>query len=459
MLIILASTRRVLLRHWPAMLAWFLAGRIVHYVGIEIAGYVGAWTSTAGFLILPLAILARLISFVAMFLVLRDGLRDLQAIAPVPETGAERRRTFLNTLLASILPFFAIYAAWGMLRDDVTAYSARALEVNSGILLQSVVDQVDAPEREIALNLSVNVVTVLIIVLAYSGRWAWKKWATRLPKPFSLVAVYLEAVWVCFSLFLIRDGISALTGWVDTRVGMQWIIGLRSWVSDQLVPIAWIWDGVEWFIGEVAGLVAEPLAWLAIAGVIYGQAIAAEKPWANYRLFTRSSKRMERIPGPARRVLTEIGKDFTGRFTPISNAIALMWRTGPVRIASYVLLYTIVLALSASGLRLIALLIGPQDLFGFWSVADVAFGLLVAAVTEPVRIALVASAYDAALGRADQGSIENLASRGSDSTGDTSTQNGPSASSGTPNATINSYGSTTGSSSVATAQEADSSIE
>jgi hypothetical protein len=459
MLTILASTGRVLLRHWPALLAWFLAGRIVHYVGIEIAGYVGAWTSTVGFLILPLAILARLISFVAMFLVLRDGLRELQAIAPLPQAGAERRRTFLTTLLASILPFFAIYAAWGMLRDDVTAYSARALEVNSGILLQSIVDQTDAPEREIALNLSFNVWTVSIIVLAYAGRWAWKKWAARLPKAVSLVAVYLEAVWVCFSLFLIRDGISAFTGWVDTRVGVQWIGAVRAWFDEKLLPVAWVWDGIEWFVGEVAGLIAEPLAWLAIAGVIYGQAIAVEKPWANHHLFARGRKRMNSIPGPIRRVLTEIGKDFAGRFTPIVNAFVLMWRAGPVRIATYVLLYTLVLALSASGLRLIALLIGPQDLFGFWSVADVALALLIAAIIEPVRVALVASAYDAALGRTDQGSIENRANRGMDSAGDTSTQNGPSASSGTPNATISSYGSSAGSSSVGTAQDGDSSIE
>lgn len=36
--------------------------------------------------------LARLISLVGMLLVMRDGLRALQSVAPVPESAAERRR-------------------------------------------------------------------------------------------------------------------------------------------------------------------------------------------------------------------------------------------------------------------------------------------------------------------------------------------------------------------------------
>ncbi|KDA06893.1 hypothetical protein DC31_07970 [Microbacterium sp. CH12i] len=458
MLTILASTGRVLLRHWPVMLAWFLAGRLVHYVGIEVAGYVGAWSSVGGFLILPLAILARLISFVAMFLVIRDGLRELQGIAPVPDAAAERRRTFVNTLLASILPFFAIYTAWGMLRDDVVDYTTKALEVNSGVRFQALVDGVELPDLEFANELSLNMTTALIIVGAYAGRWAWKRWSAKLPKALSLVAVYFEAVWVCFSLFLIRIAFDAVGGWADTRVGMQWVIQLRAWVGEQLRPVAWIWDGLEWFIGEVAGLLAEPLAWLAIAGVIYGQAIAAEKPWTNHRLFTRSQERLKWVPSRARRILRELGADFTGRFTPILNAIGLMWRAGPVLIASFVLLYTVVLAGHGLLEFVIVRLLGPHDLFEFWGVADVLIALVASLIFEPVRISLVAAAYDRALGaqrrhmdavdavaptdaaaeQSAQGSIENRAKYGIASVGETSTQNGPSASSGTPNASMSS---------------------
>ncbi|MCS3843073.1 hypothetical protein [Microbacterium sp. AK031] len=59
MLTILATTGRVLLRHWPALLAWFAAGALGHYLAIQLAGYVGAWSSTWGFVLLPLAILSK----------------------------------------------------------------------------------------------------------------------------------------------------------------------------------------------------------------------------------------------------------------------------------------------------------------------------------------------------------------------------------------------------------------
>lgn len=140
MLPILTTAGRVLWRHWPALMAWYLAGILVHYVITQVAGFIGASSATLGFLVLPIAILARLVSLVAMFLVLRDGLRNLQEVAPLPEPVAERRRTFLTALLAGILPFFAVYWAQGLLSEDVRAYSLRALEVRSGIIATSIFD-------------------------------------------------------------------------------------------------------------------------------------------------------------------------------------------------------------------------------------------------------------------------------------------------------------------------------
>ncbi|WP_243229542.1 hypothetical protein [Microbacterium sp. CIAB417] len=456
MLTLLASTGRVLAGHWPALVAWFLAGHLVHFGAIQLAGYVGAWTSVGGILLLPLAILARLISFVAMFLVIRDGLRELQKIAPVPPSAEERRRTFLNTLLASILPFFAIYAAWGMLQDDVIAYDARALAVRSGLRFQSILDGSEVPTGAVGSNLTLDVVTGILIVIAFAGRWAWKKWPKKLPAPFSVLAVYLEAVWVCLSIMVIKDALESLQHWVDTRVGIQWAIQAREWLADQVAPLAWVWDGVEWFIGQLAGLTVEPLAWLAIAGVIYGQAIAAEKPALDVALYRRARTHLDRVPGILRRMLGQLGAEFTSRFTPIIDAIVLMWRAGPLLIGTFVLLYTIVLAGETTLDLVISRLLGPHDLASFWRVLSEGILLVIAVVVEPIRIGVVAGAYDASLGAlrrqrhveaaakpaGGQGSIENLRYVGSSDAGVTSIQNGPSASAGTMNGTMISYGAT-----------------
>ena len=62
MLPILTTAGRVLWRHWPALMAWYLAGILVHYVITQVAGFIGASSATLGFLVLPIAILARLVS-------------------------------------------------------------------------------------------------------------------------------------------------------------------------------------------------------------------------------------------------------------------------------------------------------------------------------------------------------------------------------------------------------------
>ena len=74
MIAILSGAGRQLLAHWPAIMAWFLAGTLANWAMIQLAAWVGAYSALGGALLLPLAILARLVSYVAMFLVVRDGM-------------------------------------------------------------------------------------------------------------------------------------------------------------------------------------------------------------------------------------------------------------------------------------------------------------------------------------------------------------------------------------------------
>lgn len=470
---ILVSTGRSLLRHWPALLAWYLAGVLVHNIFVEIAGFVGAYSATVGFLILPLAILARLVSMVAMFLVLRDGLVELGAIAPLPESPAERRRSFTSALLAGILPFVAVYWAQGLLRDDVNAYSARALRETSNRVW---VAGGDFASEDTVLNVPLSVWTVLIIVVAFTARWAWTKWSKDLAGWLAPVATYFEVVWVFFSVMVIGDLTDRLQGWVDTRAGTRYIEQVREGMLDAVAPLRWAWDAVGWLIGEAGPILLAPLAWLTIAGVVYGQAIVAEKLQVELAVVARLKEHAAVVPNPLMRRLKDLGGQLSSRFRPIGRAILLMWRAGPVLVAGYAFLYVAVVALESYLNWGITRLVGPHDL-EFWALALPLLGLLPMMLVEPLRIAVIAGAYDATLGRlrkkqeavpgtadmsqeeadvravadaagllpgdvdevaavsaSGQGSIENLTKRASVSEV-TSTQNGPDASSGTTNAT------------------------
>lgn len=488
MLAILKTTGRVLWRHWPAMMAWYLAGVLVHYVVTEIAGFIGASSATLGFLVLPIGILARLVSLVAMFLVLRDGLRSLQEIAPLPESAAERRRTFVSALLAGILPFFAVYWAQGLLGEDVRAYSARALEVRSGIIATSVLNGGEAADSaDTVLNLPFNVWTFAIIVIAFAGRWAWSKWSSKIAGWMSPIAVYFEVVWVFFSVIVLGDLFDTIRAWVDRRTI---VVSLEQW-RDQLLeavaPLRWLWEAVGWVLAEVGPVLLAPLAWLTIGGIVFGQAIVAEKLRVDNRLIAELRQHAAVVPNPVRRRLKDLGDELGARFRPIGRAVLLMWRAGPVLVGSYAFLYVAVKALESYLAWGVTRVFGPHE-FVWWAVASPLVVVLVSLVVEPLRIAVVAGAYDATLSRlhrkqqrendpgvsaeenelravadaagllprsADavaaavveahdrdlitgQGSIENLTNVDPAAEGQTSTQNGPSTSSGMTKGTTSS---------------------
>lgn len=390
MIAILTGAGRQLLAHWPAIIAWFLAGTLVNWGVIELAAWVGVYSALGGALLLPLAILARLVSYVAMFLVVRDGMRELDALAPLPDAATARREQFVKALLGSILPFVAFYAAWGLLRDDVQAYYQRVLEI--AIFRGEVGDGQNG-------WLEFGVWTVVLIVVAFGLRWLLKRYAARLPRWFAVIAVYLELLWVFLAATLITDGVRAVTGWVDSRQAMVWLSDLRSWLWAQLSPVAWVWDGIEWLLGEAGGIILLPLAWLTIAGVVYGQAVKPQGVRVRGRIADGARSRWATVPGWLRARLADVWAELVGRVTPIGRAIVLMWRAGPVLIGGYVLLYTLLLGLGSLIDIGVTRLIGPNDFNGFWAVNDQLILLVAPLIVEPLRIALVSSSYDRVVGR------------------------------------------------------------
>ncbi|GGM61553.1 hypothetical protein [Microbacterium saperdae] len=399
MLAILKTAGHVLWRHWPALMAWYLAGVLVHYAITQIAGTIGASSATLGFLVLPLAILARLVSLVAMFLVLRDGLRNLQEVAPLPESAVDRRRTFLSALLTGILPFFAVYWAQGLLGEDVRAYSSRALAVRSSITAVAGFNgEPPISDQDTVLNLPLNGWTVAIIVLAFAGRWAWSKWSSKLASWLSPVAVYFEVVWVFFSVLLLGDIFDAIKAWVDSRAAMAFLETVREQILDAIAPLRWLWDGIGWVLSEAGPVLIAPLAWLTIAGVVFGQAIVAEKLRVESELVARIREHAAVIPNPLVRRLKDLGDELGARFRPIGRALLLMWRAGPLLVASYALLYVIVKAAESFLAFGVTRLVGPHDYF-FWAIATPLVSLVPLLLMEPVRIAVISGAYDATLGR------------------------------------------------------------
>lgn len=403
MFTVTARAGRLLAAHGPALLAWMLGGTLAHFLLLKLAALVGARSAVGGILLVPLAALALLISFVAMLLVLRDGMPSLRALAPLPGTSRSdrvaRRAAFLNGVLGGILPFFAFYAAWGFLRTDVAAYLNDAFEWQFAWGLRAAVDGTAFDTSGTIDDLGVTPLTVGILVTAFAGRWAFKRFGTRLPRLVAIFAVYLEALWVYLAAYVLADLIGTFTTWVQTRQGLVWLADLRAGLTGWLEPVGVVWDAVEWALGEAGGIMLLPLAWLTIAGVIYGQAVKAEAPRLAGRRIDGIRTRYGAIPQRLRRRLSDLWGGATGRFRPIWAAILLMWRAGPVLIGAYVLLFTIITLGEQWLMIAVSRAVGPHDVLTLWAPITLAIVTGVGVIVEPVRIALIASTYDDTVAR------------------------------------------------------------
>lgn len=154
-------------------------------------------------------------------------------------------------------------------------------------------------------------------------------------------------------------------------------MGDRTGLTGWLTPFGVVWDGVEWFLGEAGGIILLPVAWLTIAGVVYGQAVKAEAPRLSGAVVTAARTRYASVPTRIRRRLGDFWQSLTAPFRSIGAALVLMWRAGAVLIASYILLFAIVEFAEQWMLVGAGRAIGPHDVASFWLPMSV--GLVAAA--------------------------------------------------------------------------------
>ncbi|OUE09438.1 hypothetical protein CMsap09_10880 [Clavibacter michiganensis] len=405
---VLTRTLRLVAARWPALLAWYLAGWLGHYLLIQLAAELGARSALAGLLVLPLAILARLGAFIAMFLVLRD---ELPAFAGAAAAGRDavdrgpllrRGQRAADLLLVSILPFFAFYASWKLLADDTVQYATTALRR---------IDYFEElPVGGRVLDVALDARTVAVVGLAFAGRFLLKRYAERLPRWTALVAVYLESVWVYLTLFLLTQYQERAREWIDTRAASAWAADVRAGLTGYLEPLAVLWDGIGWVLGQVGDVVLLPIAWLTLAGVVYGRALAqaaarrraADPSRALDRGYLRVADRVRALPGGVRRRAAEVGEDLLSRWRPLVDAVRLIWRAGVLSMGVFVLAYAVVEAGSSWLLLGAVRAIGPHDLVTWWMNVDDLLGFGVDVVLEPLRICLIAAAYDLCLRRLEE---------------------------------------------------------
>ncbi|WP_217181088.1 hypothetical protein [Streptomyces sp. AC495_CC817] len=369
----------ILARHWPALMAWYLGGEALHQLFVQAAGFVGGRTTLGGLLILPLAVAARLVSYVAMYLTVRPSLAH-----GAPGDGGYRG--FVGSVLVAILPFFAFYAAWGMLDADQTAF----FRIASGIAFADTGFGLGEEIGDRGGLISVGLLPVTVLVVALLARMLLAKFRDRLPSWTLALAAYAEVLWTFMLFTLVGQWLTRVREWYDGRAGAAWFDAVGDWVAATVPPLASIWEGVLWLVGVLVAAVIVPAAWLAVAGVVYGAGFTTLPP-----VLRRRTESLRGAVGSLSRALLQ-------RLEDLWAAVAAIWRGGPLLFGLYAVVYAVWALAERLATRELLHLFGPHEA-RFWATFLPLMLVGVAAIAEPLRVAIVATAFDAVVGRPGAG--------------------------------------------------------
>lgn len=402
-------------RYFPQLLACYLLGLLGRHLAIEWAAWAGHDNDWWASLIMPLAGIARLGSYVAMFLVLRPAFGVLA-------TFGRRPARSIDLFSTVIVPFFAIYLAWQMFREDWLAFESRALTYRVGESMMAAV--AGGPPTELhPQSLPVGAGTWVLIGAALVARTALSKLKDRLASWLVAVRLYLDALWVFLVLsFSVNQGVTVLINpgeWIAQRRVMVWLSTTRADVFSHFAPLEKGWDAVMWALRTAFGGAAVPLIWLALAGIVYG--VTLTTGWRSVaqrvvgrradRVFDRSApagkrwqSRWTAVPKALREKVTEHAVDQLGKFRPITDSARIVLHAGVLALALYVVAYAGLAWLDMTGsfyraqlgdgylLRGVARLLGPHPA-PFWGGFGQTLSLLSHAIIEPLRICLIASTF------------------------------------------------------------------
>jgi hypothetical protein len=394
---------------WPWLVAIYLIGWFLRYWALHLAIQIGlAHGDFWGSLILPLAPMIRLLTYLAMFLVIRSVAPGLQGV----ETDGEQAKGVFDVVMTATLPFLVIYTAWKLIVEDYYIYITSV----SHTLIS---DWKMAAAREV-FSSAIGPKLWTAILIAFTLRQLLTRFRERLPRWTMIIVAYLEVVWLYLAIKASSVVLFGSPKWIRERRIVVWLGSVRDEVFSHVAWLQQWWNEAGTILGSVVSVVALALAWLAIGSVIYGTPFTPT--WAGARRVLLGERagaavgsaiergraaahpRWQRLPAEIRRRVVEFARSQLGRFGPIADAWRLILHAGALPIAFFVLAYTALVLLAPSGAyfnqtvtdgylwRGVALLIGPHD-WPWWQTYDQIIRALVGAVVDPLRISLVAAAY------------------------------------------------------------------
>ena len=383
-------------RFWPQLACLYLLEHTLHPWLLRLSVEIGFIDRLLGLSALAVLVLLKLVVLLWMFHVVRPGLSslghgDLESAAGTPV------QRFTGVLAVILVPFFAYYAAWGFLGDIVRDYSLLGWRLDP------------FGEHGLLLRAGDSQWLLLIVAASWLLRMACEEQMRQRPGfSWRLAATLLSTNWVFIGLYALGAYKEKIVSWLVRLPLVETFV--RIWTSFQTslpsIPLPGSisgWDSMFAGARDLFFFVLLPLVWLALAAVIYHSKSATGKRNSAF-VIERMESRYATLPSPVRKVFDRMIAGYRSRYVPVARSVELTLTSGLGLLLVFILSYRLLTWGSAWIWVFAKQLIGPYPQDVWFVFADV-LGIVIGnplgpergIIFEPLRICLLAAAFDRAL--------------------------------------------------------------
>lgn len=375
----------LLWRHWPALLFWFFAAKVAYFLLMALAIKLGSYGALLSFAAVAVLVVTQLLGTIGMFLSLRPSLSGALEGA----VSASASRPWINAVAVALLPFFAYYAAWGLLdgiwidfRQDFYRNLAPVSSENPGDILH-------LKGLWLALAIAWILRELAKRRMAATGHGAW-----------AVVTTVCEAYWVFVGVAAIAKLLGMLRDWWHTRVAY---VAVADWWENPfagmipLAPLKRVLDPAFDVASTLASAMSMPLVWLAITALVYG-------------LDLRRRQRLDRADARLRYVARRYGKlhfgwqyaanklsaGWNSKGVPLVNSLRLVLRAGLPALLTLCLGWQLLEFAASNAWGWVVRLEGAHSL-PEWEVITPRHELLIKGCYELLRVVLLAATFTCAI--------------------------------------------------------------
>ena len=385
----------LLWRHWPQLLFWFFAQRVAYFLLMQLAIALGARSALLSMAAVAVLVVTQLVGTIGMFMAVRPSL-GLPRHVPAPDAP---ERPWFNALTLALLPFFAYYAAWGLLEGIWSDFRIGFFRNLGFVSRENPANVMALKGVWVAFALAWAIRAVAHRQLARTGSGAW-----------AVVATVCDAYWVFVGVAVIAKLVGRARDWWHARVAYEavvhwWQNPFVGWIS--LQPLKRVVDPLLDIALTLAGAVSMPLVWLAITALIYGLDLRRRQRlgMADARL-RYAARRYARLHAGWHMLADKATAGWNSKGVPVLNSLRLTLRAGLPALLTLCLGWQVLAFLDAAApLAVVKLLgahspiewnlIGQQYTLLFPGVYNLRPGLL----AEVLRVVLLAATFSCALAR------------------------------------------------------------